>query len=90
MDLTENQNTQRNKIVTKICNRCQFSKVRTQELLAKLGDVIANSGGLNWNHQSVALLGVSSLMPVVVSTYVAVVAPEAMLVASPFFVVDLN
>ncbi|RYR38683.1 hypothetical protein Ahy_A09g043830 [Arachis hypogaea] len=57
-----------------------FSKVRTHELLAKFGDVVAT------------MVDASSSSLVVASTSVPVVAPKIMLalVASPSFAIDLN
>ncbi|KAL4343659.1 hypothetical protein AHAS_Ahas11G0100500 [Arachis hypogaea] len=68
----------------------QFPEMRTHELLAKLGDVVYSSGGSNRNSQFVTILKVSSLMPVSASSFVFVIAPEVVLVASSFFAADLN
>ncbi|RYR36662.1 hypothetical protein Ahy_A09g041624 isoform A [Arachis hypogaea] len=44
--------------------RCQFSKVRIPELLAKLVDVVSSSGRSNRNHQSVPTVAASSSTPI--------------------------
>ncbi|RYR04514.1 hypothetical protein Ahy_B06g084273 [Arachis hypogaea] len=54
--------------------RRQFPEVRILELLAKLVDVISNSGGLNQNHQSITMATASSLTPVVASSSLPVMA----------------
>ncbi|RYQ87736.1 hypothetical protein Ahy_B09g095273 [Arachis hypogaea] len=59
------------------------------ELLAKLVDVVCSLGGSNHNPQSLAMPAASSLRPLGVSSYVPVIAPEAVLVASSF-AADLN
>ncbi|RYR33355.1 hypothetical protein Ahy_A10g047938 [Arachis hypogaea] len=68
----------------------QFSEVMTSELLAKLVDVVCSSGGSNWNPQSSVMPACSSSMPLGASSSMLVIAPEAILVASPSFVADLN
>ncbi|RYR26819.1 hypothetical protein Ahy_B02g061125 [Arachis hypogaea] len=71
------------------CHR-QFSEVRTPELLAKLVDVVSSSGGSNRNPQAPATAAYSSSRLVGASSFVLVIAPEAMVVASPSFAADLN
>ncbi|XP_015948295.1 uncharacterized protein LOC107473255 [Arachis duranensis] len=70
--------------------RWQFPEVRTPELLAKLVDVVSNSGGSNWNPQAPATTAYSSSRPVDASSSVHVIAPHSMVVGSPSFAVDLN
>ncbi|RYQ91891.1 hypothetical protein Ahy_B09g097935 isoform A [Arachis hypogaea] len=71
--------------------RQQFSEVRTpDELSAKLVDVVSSSGGLNQNLQALATIAYSSSRPSGASSSVSVIAPKAMLVASPSFAADLN
>ncbi|RYQ87420.1 hypothetical protein Ahy_B09g094937 [Arachis hypogaea] len=70
--------------------RRQFPKVRTPELLAKLVDVIFSLGGSNRNLQPSITIACSRSMPVGASTSVSVIEPEAVLVASPSIVIDLN
>ncbi|RYR69344.1 hypothetical protein Ahy_A03g015893 [Arachis hypogaea] len=67
----------------------QFFEVRTHELIAKFGDVVSNSGGLNRNHQSVIMAATSNSTPVVASSSVSVIAHAAVLVTSPSFAADL-
>ncbi|RYQ97514.1 hypothetical protein Ahy_B08g093578 [Arachis hypogaea] len=67
-----------------------FSEVETPELLAKLVDVVCSSGGSNQNPQSLAMLAASSSMPLGASLSMPVIAPEAVLIASPSFAADLN
>ncbi|XP_016168982.1 uncharacterized protein LOC107611586 [Arachis ipaensis] len=71
------------------CRR-QFLEVRTPKMLAKLVDVVSNSGGSNWNPQPPTTATCSSSRPVGASSSVSVIAPEAMLVASLSFATDLN
>ncbi|RYR30900.1 hypothetical protein Ahy_B01g055688 [Arachis hypogaea] len=71
------------------CRR-QFPEVRTPELLAKLVDVISSSSGSNRNSQAVATAACSTSRPSGASSSMPVIAPEAMLVVSPSFAVDLN
>ncbi|RYR42028.1 hypothetical protein Ahy_A08g038479 [Arachis hypogaea] len=61
--------------------RWQFFKVKTPELLAKLVDVVSSSG---------ATAAYSSSRHVGASSFVPVIAPEAMVVATPSFAADLN
>ncbi|RYR20211.1 hypothetical protein Ahy_B03g065312 isoform A [Arachis hypogaea] len=70
--------------------RQQFPEVRTPELLAKLVDVVSSSGGSNRNPQAVATAACSTSRPSGALSSMPVIAPEAMLVASPSFAVDLN
>ncbi|XP_015940141.1 uncharacterized protein LOC107465685 [Arachis duranensis] len=70
--------------------RCQFPKVRSPKLLAKLVDVASSSGGSNRNLHSTGHLASSSAMPIGSSSAVLVIAPEPALVASPSFAVNLN
>ncbi|XP_057719504.1 uncharacterized protein LOC130933921 [Arachis stenosperma] len=65
-------------------------KVRTRELFVKFGDVVCSSGESNRNPQFVVMLGASSSMLVGTSSSVPVIAPEAVLVVSPSFAVNLN
>ncbi|XP_057719455.1 uncharacterized protein LOC130933864 [Arachis stenosperma] len=71
------------------CRR-QFSEVRIPELLAKLVDVVFNSKGSNRNFQAPAMTACSSSRPICASSSVPVIAPEAMVVASPSFAANLN
>ncbi|XP_020983956.1 uncharacterized protein LOC110274227 [Arachis duranensis] len=71
------------------CRR-RFPKVRTPELLAKLVDVVSSSGDSNRNPYSAEHPTYTSSMHVGSSSVVPVIAPEADLVASPSFVVNLN
>ncbi|XP_057718694.1 uncharacterized protein LOC130933164 [Arachis stenosperma] len=72
-----------------LCRR-QFPEVRTPELLAKLVDVVSNSGGSNRNTTDVATAAGSSSRAAVASSSVPVYEPAVQLVASPSFAVDLN
>ncbi|XP_015942773.1 uncharacterized protein LOC107468045 [Arachis duranensis] len=70
--------------------RRQFPEVRTLELLAKLVDVVSNSGGSNWNLlPSATAVGLSS-RPIGASSSLSVIETETVLVASPSFAADLN
>ncbi|RYQ83289.1 hypothetical protein Ahy_B10g101943 [Arachis hypogaea] len=68
----------------------QFSEVRTPELLAKLVDVVYSLGGSNRNSQSLAMPACSNSMSLGVSSSVLVITHEAILIASPSFIADLN
>ncbi|RYR56723.1 hypothetical protein Ahy_A05g022408 [Arachis hypogaea] len=68
----------------------KFLEVRTLELLAKLVDVVSNSRGSNRNSQALTTAACSSSRPVGTSSFVPVITPEAMVVASPSFVADIN
>ncbi|XP_016206841.1 uncharacterized protein LOC107647259 [Arachis ipaensis] len=70
--------------------RQQFFEVRTPELLAKFVDVVSNSGSSNQNPQPSSTVACFSLMQVGASSFVPVIEPEAVLVASPSFAADLN
>ncbi|RYR36661.1 hypothetical protein Ahy_A09g041624 isoform B [Arachis hypogaea] len=70
--------------------RCQFSKVRIPELLAKLVDVVSSSGRSNRNHQSVPTVAASSSTPIGVSSSLPVMAYTKDLVTSQSFAADLN
>ncbi|XP_057739735.1 uncharacterized protein LOC130956759 [Arachis stenosperma] len=72
-----------------LCQR-QFPEVRTPELLAKLVDVVSNSGGSNRNTTTLATQAGSSSRPAVASSSVPVYQPVVQAVASPSFAVDLN
>ncbi|XP_015935088.1 uncharacterized protein LOC107461138 [Arachis duranensis] len=72
-----------------LCRR-QFPEVRTPELLAKLVDVVSNSGGSNRNTTTLATAAGSSSRPAVGSSSVPVYQPVVQPVASPSFAVDLN
>ncbi|RYQ83572.1 hypothetical protein Ahy_B10g102310 [Arachis hypogaea] len=71
------------------CRR-QFFEVRTLELLAKLVDVVCSSRGSNRNPQPSVMAACSSSMHVGASSFVPVIALEAVSVASPSFAADLN
>ncbi|XP_015969277.1 uncharacterized protein LOC107492729 [Arachis duranensis] len=60
--------------------RCQFPKVRTPELLAKLVDVVSNSGDSNWNTTTLATVAGSNSRPAVASTSVPAYEPPIQLV----------
>ncbi|XP_052117709.1 uncharacterized protein LOC127747639 [Arachis duranensis] len=70
--------------------RRQFSEVRTPDLLAKLVDVVSNSGGSNWNTNTLATVADSSSRPAVASSSIPAYEPPVQPVASPSFPVDLN
>ncbi|XP_020972683.1 uncharacterized protein LOC110269290 [Arachis ipaensis] len=70
--------------------RCQFFEVRMAELLAKLVDVVSNSGVSNRNYQSIPMAAASSSTPVVASSSLPVMTTVGDLVASPSFAVDLH
>ncbi|RYR35307.1 hypothetical protein Ahy_A10g050467 [Arachis hypogaea] len=53
-------------------------------------DVVSNSGGSNWNHQSVPMVAASSSIPIVVSLSVPVIASAGDMVASPSFATNLH
>ncbi|XP_057739895.1 uncharacterized protein LOC130957003 [Arachis stenosperma] len=71
------------------CRR-QFPEVRTPELLAKLVDVVSNSGGSNQNTNTLATVAGSSSRPAVASSPVPAYEPPSQPVASPSFAVNLN
>ncbi|RYR00135.1 hypothetical protein Ahy_B07g088220 isoform B [Arachis hypogaea] len=77
------------KRVEKLFYRISISVLRA-ELLAKLVDVVSNSGGSNRNSQPSATAACSSSRPIGASSSVPVIAPKAMLVASSSFATDLN
>ncbi|XP_057762998.1 uncharacterized protein LOC130982881 [Arachis stenosperma] len=68
----------------------QFPEVRTPELLAKLVDVVSNSGGSNRNTTTLATVAGSNSRPAVASSSVPAYEPPLQPVASPSFTVDLN
>ncbi|RYR08419.1 hypothetical protein Ahy_B05g076095 [Arachis hypogaea] len=68
----------------------KFLEVRTPKLLAKLVDVVSNSESSNRNLQAPTTAAYSSSRPVGASSSVSMIASEAMVVASPSFIVDLN
>ncbi|RYQ85432.1 hypothetical protein Ahy_B10g104996 isoform A [Arachis hypogaea] len=70
--------------------RRKFSEVRTLELLAKLVDVVSNSGGPNRNPQAPATETCSCSRPSGASSFVPMIALETMLVASQSFPDGLN
>ncbi|RYR12361.1 hypothetical protein Ahy_B04g069896 isoform B [Arachis hypogaea] len=70
--------------------RHQFPEVRTTELLAKLVDVVCNSGCSNQNPQSSTVPTCSSLVPFGASSAMLVITHEAALVASSSFAANLN
>ncbi|RYR49766.1 hypothetical protein Ahy_A07g036287 isoform B [Arachis hypogaea] len=70
--------------------RWQFFEVITPKLLAKLVDVVSSSSGSNRNPQAVATAACSTSRPNGGSSSMPVIAPDAMLVASPSFAEDLN
>ncbi|RYR23279.1 hypothetical protein Ahy_B03g068525 isoform G [Arachis hypogaea] len=71
-------------------SRRQFPEVRTPELLAKLVDVVSNSGGSNRNANTIATVAGSSSRPAVASSSIPVYEPAVQLAASPSFAVDLS
>ncbi|RYR77440.1 hypothetical protein Ahy_A01g001896 [Arachis hypogaea] len=68
----------------------QFPEVRTPELLAKLVDVVSNSGGPNRNTHTAAMVAGSSSRPAVASSSVPAYETPTQPVASPSFTVDLR
>ncbi|XP_015948672.1 uncharacterized protein LOC107473607 [Arachis duranensis] len=72
-----------------LCRR-HFPEVRTPELLAKLVDVVSNSGGSNRNTNTLVTVAGSSSNPAFASSAVPAYEPPAPPVASPSFAVDLN
>ncbi|RYR40720.1 hypothetical protein Ahy_A09g046458 [Arachis hypogaea] len=68
----------------------QFFEVRTPELLTKRVDVVSSLGGSNQNPQLSTTVACSSSMPIGASSYVLMIEPEMVLIASPSFVIDLN
>ncbi|RYQ90006.1 hypothetical protein Ahy_B09g096339 isoform B [Arachis hypogaea] len=71
------------------CRR-QFPEVRTPKLLAKLVDVVSNSGGSNQNTHTLATVAGSSSRPAVASSSVPAYEPPTQPVASPSFAIDLS
>ncbi|XP_015951301.1 uncharacterized protein LOC107476068 [Arachis duranensis] len=67
-----------------------FPEVRTPELLAKLVDVVSNSGGSNRNTTTLATVAGFSSRPAVASSSVPAYEPPVQPVASPSFAFDLN
>ncbi|RYQ90007.1 hypothetical protein Ahy_B09g096339 isoform A [Arachis hypogaea] len=68
----------------------QFPEVRTPKLLAKLVDVVSNSGGSNQNTHTLATVAGSSSRPAVASSSVPAYEPPTQPVASPSFAIDLS
>ncbi|RYR27993.1 hypothetical protein Ahy_B01g052074 [Arachis hypogaea] len=67
-----------------------FSYVRIPELLAKVVDVVSNSGRSKGNHQSIPIPAASSSTSIVASSSFSVIASVEYLVASPSFAGDLH